>query len=312
MNTQDNSFSAAVRGGQLLLLDGGLGTMLAARGGSIKSGDNNLEHPQAVLAVHREYFEAGSMAVATNTFALNPFYAADQGMTEDYAERSLCAGCELALEAAAAFKRDHPGRPAYVLGDLGPCGKLLTPLGPAEPEAVAAAYVRQIQLMSNYPLDALFIETVFDLNEAELIAAAARQAAPDLPLLLSMTFSSLKRGGCTIMGNTTAQIARAALDWGCLAVGANCGDLSPEEYAAIVAGLRQNCDLPLLIQPNAGKPRLVGDQVFYDLTPADFAGQMQLCADAGATLLGGCCGTTPLHIQALYRRFIASEAEDER
>ena len=131
---------------------------------------------------------------------------------------------------------------------------------------------------------------------------AAKQAAPALPVLLSLTFASVKRGGATIMGDRAAKAAASAAEWGAAAVGGNCGDLSPAEYAVVMTSMREACRLPLLVQPNAGKPRLEGDQVYYDLSPQDFAIQMQDCRAAGASLLGGCCGTTPAHIQALRER----------
>ena len=157
--------------------------------------------------------------------------------------------------------------------------------------------------MAEYPISAFIIETVFDLNEALIILNACKDAAPKIPVIFSLTFSSLKRGGCTIMGNTAAKIAAAAEEAGAAVVGANCGDLTPEEYALIIAAMKDNCNLPLAIQPNAGKPKLKQGQVSYPLGAREFAEQMKACYDAGARLLGGCCGTTPEHIAQLAARF---------
>ena len=278
-------------------LDGGMGSLLAAYGGSMKSGENNLHHPDVVLAAHRDYLAAGSDALTTNTFALNGIYAQQQGMTAAAAEEALRRGCQLAAEAAAGA-----GRRIYLLGDLGPSGQMLAPYGEGDADAMFAACLRQCSIMAAYPLDAFLIETVFDLREAELMLRAAKQAAPALPVLLSLTFASGKRGGATIMCDRAANAAASAAEWGAAAVGGNCGDLSPAEYAVVMTSMREACRLPLLVQPNAGKPRLEGDQVYYDLSPQDFAIQMQDCRAAGASLLGGCCGTTPAHIQALRER----------
>lgn len=289
-----SDFCERIHAPGLFFLDGGMGSLLAELGGSMKSGENNLTHPEIVAEAHRAYLQAGSDALTTNTFTLNGIYAQHQGMSAADAEQALRRGCAIAAETAAAA-----GRKVYLLGDLGPSGQMLAPYGDGDAETVFRACLRQCEIMAEAPLDAFLIETVFDLREAELMLRAARQAAPGLPVLLSMTFSSTKRGGATIMGDRAAKIARAAAEWGAAAVGGNCGDLSPAEYAVVIAALREACTLPLLAQPNAGKPRLCGDRVSYDLAPEDFAAQLRECIVAGATLLGGCCGTTPAHIAAL-------------
>lgn len=286
-----DDFLRRIESGRVLLLDGGLGSILAARGGSMKSGENNLLYPHIVRGAHRDYIAAGADAVISNSFALNEIYARKNGISAADCERSLCTGLELALEAAAGK--------AYVLGDIGPSGEMLQPYGPAEEKDIYRAFYRQARAMAKYPLAALIVETVFDLNEALIILRAAAEAAPDLPCLLSMTFSTAKRGGRTMMGQSAADIARAAEQAGAAAVGANCGELLPAEYALVIANMRESCGLPLLAQPNAGKPRLSAGEVHYDLEAADFAQQMLKVAAAGATLLGGCCGTTPAHIAAL-------------
>lgn len=285
----------ALHSGRTLLLDGGMGSLMQQLGGSMKSSENNLLHPQIVAAAHRQYLAAGSDAIISNTFSLNGIYAAKQGLTPQESERSLHAAMEIACEAAAG---EH-----YLLADLGPSGELLAPFGTGDKEEYYRAYRSQAELMAEYAVDAFIIETVIDLNEALIILRACRDAAPQLPVLLSLTFSSLKRGGCTLMGNTAAAIAAQAEEQGAAAVGANCGDLTPEQYAQIIAAMREACTLPLLIQPNAGKPHREGQQTVYPLGPEEFASQIQACYDAGARLLGGCCGTAPQHIAALAQRF---------
>jgi 5-methyltetrahydrofolate--homocysteine methyltransferase len=288
-------FKETIDSGRVVILDGGMGTLLKQLGGSLKSGENNLLHPELVERAHRLYAEAGSDVVTSNTFNLNGVYAAKQGENAAKTEDSLVVAMEIAA-------RVSDGQ-LFLLGDLGPSGEMLAPLGKGDPHQLQEAFCRQAELMAAYPLDAFFIETVFDLNEALIMLQACQLAAPEIPVMLSLTFASLKKGGCTMMGNTAEQIARAAAQQGAIAVGANCGDLTPEEYAEVAASMRESCRLPLLIQPNAGRPQRAGQEIIYSLSPDEFARQMQSCYDAGARLLGGCCGTTPSHIAALTARF---------
>jgi 5-methyltetrahydrofolate--homocysteine methyltransferase len=288
-------FLQRINSGQPLILDGGFGSLLESLGGSMKSCDNNMCQPELVARAHQLYIEAGSQAIISNTFALNGAYAVKQGMAKEKMERSLRSALEIAVQVS--------GGQCFLLGDLGPSGEMLPPLGQGDVEAIYQGYADQLRIMADYPLSAFLIETVFDLKEAEIILDACRETAPEMPVLLSMTFSSLKRGGCTLMGQTAAKIAKFAGRQDLAAVGANCGDLSPEEYAVIISSMKDNCDLPLLVQPNAGKPQLVNRQAVYSLNAEEFAAQMQFCYDAGARILGGCCGTTPEHISALAAAF---------
>ena len=281
--------------GDTLILDGGMGSLLAQLGGSMRSGENNLLYPDVVRQVHSLYAQAGCDAITTNTFALNGVYADKQGMSDTEREKSLRAAMEIAVSVCEGKY--------YLLADLGPSGEMLAPLGKGDPDVYYTAFYTQAKLMAEYPIDAFIIETVFDLAEALIIIKACRESAPQIPVLLSMTFSSLKKGGCTIMGSTAAQIAAAAEKEGAAAVGANCGDLTPMEYSQIIASMKEACQLPLLVQPNAGMPKLEGGKAVYSLGPEEFAAQLQGCYDAGARLLGGCCGTTPEHIAALVRQF---------
>lgn len=288
-------FLEKVNSREILILDGGFGSLLDSLGGSMKSGDNNTGSPDIVKKAHQLYVDAGSEAITSNTFALNGAYAAKQDLSAEDTEKSLRAAMSIAVEVC--------GEDKYLLADLGPSGEMLPPLGQADPQLIAAGYRSQAKIMAEYAISAFIIETVFDLAEAEIILHACREVAPSVPIILSMTFSSLKRGGCTLMGNTAAKIAKFAAKNGVAVVGANCGDLSPADYAQIITSMKGNCDLPLLVQPNAGKPQLINKQAVYPLDPAEFASQMSACVEAGATLLGGCCGTTPQHIAAISQRF---------
>lgn len=272
---------------KILVLDGGMGSQLAARGLDISAIDHNLLNPDTVLAVHQDYIAAGADCLLTNTLTLNDIYRAKKGCTIDLTAANL-AGARLAREAAG-----HK----IVLGDIGPTGQILKPLGNGDADEYYAAYQAQARALAAGGVDGFLIETVFDLAEA-IIALKACLSVSSLPVLVSLTFSTLKKGGRTVMGNSAADCAKRVKAEGGAAIGANCGDLSPDELAEVVANMAGE-GLPVLVEPNAGKPKLNGTDIYYDLSVADFAAGMQKCLAAGATIVGGCCGTTPAHIAAL-------------
>lgn len=291
------AFSQALADGDPLIFDGAMGSLLSARGGEMGGARNNLDHGTLVQQIHQEYLEAGSNCLTTNTFTLNGIYA-EKHQYGDCSD-AVKAACELALAAGE-------GR-AYLWGDLGPAGEMLQPLGSGKPAQFHEAYCRQVELMAAYPITGLLIETIFDLKEALIILAACRDAAPQLPVITSLTYATAAKGGRTIMGDAAKQIAAQLAAAGSYGIGANCGDLSPLEYASILGELTAP-GLPVLVQPNAGKPMLQGTEVVYPLGPAEFAAQMLHCQKAGARLFGGCCGTTPAHIQALAQALAARPA----
>jgi len=165
---------------------------------------------------------------------------------------------------------------------------------------VVESYIVQAETMSKYPISAFLLETFFDLTESGLVIEACRKVNPDLPIIMSLTFATANKGGATLMGNRSAQIAEWANDNDIFAVGANCGDLTPSQYAEIIKEYRGATTKPLMIEPNAGMPVLDGDgEAQYPMKAEEFAQQMVECYRAGARLLGGCCGTDPSHIKAL-------------
>lgn len=283
------TFLQRLHSGEILLLDGAMGSLLTQRGVDNTAGDPNLLHAQAIQEVHRLYIEAGSDCIISNSFSLNGIYAAKHKRLAQL-DDALKAAVENALQAADGH--------AYVLGDMGPGGALLEPYGEGDPNAYYEAFCHQAEGFAAYPIAAIIIETVFQWPETELMLKACREAAPKLPVLCSMTFARADKGGRTIMGDKAADIAEKAKELGAAAVGGNCGDLSVPEWATVLAEM-QPAGLPLMVQPNAGKPEVVQEQVHYHLSPQDYAQQMLLCRSAGAQLLGGCCGTTPAHIRAL-------------
>lgn len=273
-----------------LLLDGGMGTQLDERGAPM-GGQTCLSHPEVVLAVHQAYVAAGADFLITNTLTMNREYIESHGLDVDVRAVNL-AGARLARQAATGGQ--------YVLGDISSTGKMLAPLGDLTEEAAFAAFKEQAEILAEGGVDGFIIETMFDLNET-LIAVRACKAATDLPVIASMTFETTNKGGRTIMGNAAADSARQLAEAGADVIGANCGSLSPLEMAEIVKTMVEATDRPVAVQPNAGKPRLEGDQTVFDMSPEAFAEGIAACLENGASIVGGCCGTSPAHIDQIAK-----------
>jgi len=273
---------------KITLLDGAMGTQLAEAGLEM-GGQSNITHPDAVLTVHRQYVECGIDLLITNTLTMNRINIESHNIDVDVREVNL-AGARL---AKAAVRREQ-----YVLGDMGSTGKMLKPYGDLSEDDAYAAFKEQATILAEGGVDGLIIETMFDLREA-LCAVRAAKEVVDLPVIASITFNTLKNGGRTIMGNSAHDCVQALTEAGVCAVGANCGSLDPFQMAEIVSKMREATSLPVLAQPNAGKPRLVENRTVFDMSPSDFAAGIYECMQAGARLLGGCCGTSPDHIRAM-------------
>lgn len=272
----------------VILLDGAIGTQLAEHGLSM-GGQVNLSNPDQVLDIHKKYSQSGSHILIANTFTMNRVYIETHKIGVAVREVNL-VGAKLAKKAA--------GQDQYVLGDMGSTGKLFEPYG-GLPESIAyEAFKEQSAVLAEGGVDGFIIETMMDLKEA-LCALRACKEISSLPTFVSMTFSTSKNGGRTFMGNSTEDCAKALTESGAQAVGANCGDVDPSQMAEIVSAFRGATDLPILAQANAGKPKLVNDKTKFDMTPKEFAKGMSECIQAGATLIGGCCGTSPEHISAV-------------
>jgi 5-methyltetrahydrofolate--homocysteine methyltransferase len=271
-----------------LLFDGAMGTQLAAAGLEM-GGHNCITHPEAVLAVHKNYTASGSDILITNTLTMNRIYIETHGL--DVAVEAVnLAGARLAREAAEPEQ--------FVLGNISSTGQLLEPYGNLSEEQLHATFREQAQFLLAGGVDGFLVETMLDLREALCALRACREAS-SLPVLVTLSFQTADKGGRTIMGNTAVASAAALVEEGAMAVGANCGDLDPHETALIIGMMHEAVEVPLIAQPNAGRPRLAGDRTVFDMTAEAFADGMVECIAAGATLVGGCCGTTPEHIRRL-------------
>ena len=271
-----------------IFIDGAMGTQLGAAGLEM-GGQNSVTNPEAVLAVHQQYAATGVDLLITNTLTMNQVNIQAHNVGVDVRQVNL-AGAKLAKAAA------KPGQ--YVLGDISSTGKLLKPYGALSEDEAYAAFKEQATLLAEGGVDGFIVETMVDLREALCAVRAVREAS-DLPVLATMAFNTAGKGGRTIMGNTAHDCAQALVEAGAYAVGANCGSLDPVEMAGVVALMRQAVTVPLIAQPNAGKGRLVDKRLVFDMPAADFAAGVRTCVEAGAHLVGGCCGTSPAHIKAM-------------
>ncbi|MFH1811467.1 MAG: homocysteine S-methyltransferase family protein [Pseudomonadota bacterium] len=286
-----SELQARLREGRPVLLDGGLGTQLMARGMAVGACTELmvLEHPDWLEDIARAYAAAGADVVTANSFGASPLKLKRYDLDARAAELN-----RIAVELA----RRGGGDEVWIAGDVGPSGELLQPFGDAAPGAVRASYVAQCRALAEAGVDLFIVETMIDLNEAVLALEAAREVAPDLPVLATMTFDATPRGFFTVMGNPVDKVCAALAAAGADAVGANCGH-GGRTLVEVARAFVQHSTLPVVIQPNAGLPELVDGQACYRETPGFLVERARELLDLGVRIVGGCCGTTPEHIAAL-------------
>jgi len=283
-----------------ILCDGAMGTQLYARGVSFESSFEalNLTRPDLVSDIHRAYLAAGADIIETNTFGANRFKLAEHNLAAQVAEINA-AGVQLARQAI-----ESAGRTAFVAGSIGPLGVRLAPTGPLTPEEAHAAFREQVTALCQAGADALILETFGDLAEIQTAIRAA-QATCNLPIIAQMTFTI---DGRTPLGHTPDVVALALSEMGVAAIGANCS-VGPARVLPVIEAMRAALDLRglqdlgglpyLSAQPNAGWPEAAAGRIMYPATPEYFGDYARRLIVAGATLVGGCCGTTPDHIRAM-------------
>ena len=295
--------------GGAVLCDGALGTMFYARGVFINKcyDELNLSQPEMVRSVHEEYLQAGAEVVETNTFGANAFRLARYGLRDKVREINV-AGVKLARECVRQME-DKQASHAFVAGAIGPLGVRLEPLGKVGLDEARAAFAEQIHsLMEGGPgvgVDLLIIETMTSLAEAEQAIRAAKSEAPELPLMVMMTVD--EEGNC-LDGSSAEVAAQRLTEWGADAVGCNCSS-GPATVLSVIERMRGETTLPLAAMPNAGMPRSVEGRNIYMASPEYMASFARKFVKAGATFVGGCCGTTPTHIRAMKSALRAIEAQ---
>ncbi len=283
----------------LFLLDGAMGTQLIARGIEVgKCNDYlNIDSPDTIAGIHKDYFEAGSDAVLTNTFGANKYALARHGLSEEVT-RINTTGAEIARKAASEEK--------YVLGDIGPSGDFLQPLGTLKPDELKNAFAEQAKALLAGGVDGFIIETMTALDEI-MIAIEAAKSISKLPVFASMAFDSIGEDFKTMMGIDVETAVSKIVSLGVDAVGFNCGKMSLESYIRLAAKYASAAhdseqDVVLLAEPNAGLPELVEGKAVYEVPPADFAAAVEKIHSVGVSIIGGCCGTGPAHIEAAAKK----------
>ena len=268
-----------------VILDGGMGTMLQAKG--LRLGEHPelaaLDHPDWLLDIHRAYVEAGTQILCANTFGANREKLKRTGRT---VEEVIPPSITIAKEAAA-------GR-ALVALDLGPIGQLLEPTGTLDFETAVDIFAQEVRSAVSAGADLVMVETMTDLQECRAALLAVKENC-DLPVIVSMTY---EERGRTFLGHSPASAALTLEGMGADAIGINCS-LGPREMPALVEELARWTTLPISVKPNAGLPDPGG--AGYDITADEFAAAMAELTDLGVKLYGGCCGTTPEYIAKLCR-----------
>ncbi len=286
-------FLELLRERPLVVMDGAMGTRLMELGLEPgECGDRwNVDRPDQIEDILRSYARAGADCVLTNTFGANPIALWRHGLEEEL-ERINAAGVEVGRRAAG----DH----GCVVGGLGPTGGMLTPLGDLEGPEVVDCFRRQTTCLAEAGADAILCETFESVDELRLALQGARQAC-DLPLVASMKFNREPSGRYrTMMGEGPERLVDAAVESGCAAAGTNCGR-GIADMVPLAEKLRGLTDLPLIVEPNAGMPRLEDGRTVYDEDASVFAEFVPRLYEAGARVIGGCCGTTPEHIRVIRR-----------
>ncbi len=275
---------------RLVIYDGGMGTMLFAAG--LVDGESpepwNWEKPEVVSRIYRSYYEAGSDVVQTNTFGGTPIKLSER----DLQDRTYDAN----YLAAKALREVCP-EAGYVAGDVGPIGKFMKPMGEYTREEFDASFEAQIQGLADGGIDLISIETMYSLEEALCALRAARKVSR-LPVSVCMTFDRNPRGFFTLMGETVPHCLRVLKDNGADIVGSNCSHGSPV-FVDLARLLRDHTDLPVIVQPNRGKPILENESMVYKQTVEEFVADVRTIAGIGVNVIGGCCGTTPEFIAGL-------------
>lgn len=274
-----------------LYLDGGMGTLLQARG--LRAGEPseswNLTHPDEIVAIHQAYFDAGSNIVAANTFGANALK-----YTDDELEHIISAAVDNAKRARAQSKAPQP---KWIALDIGPTGRLLSPFGNLDFEDAVAAFQKTAALGAKHGVDLILIETMSDSLETKAAVLAAK-AACSLPVFVSNAYGENGR----LMTGATPQIMVSMLEGlGVDAIGVNCS-FGPKQLGGVVQEYLKYATLPVLLKPNAGLPQMIDGRSVYTVSPAAFADDVCALMEQGVRLSGGCCGTTPDHIKALVEQ----------
>jgi methionine synthase / methylenetetrahydrofolate reductase(NADPH) len=281
-----------LREGKALLSDGAMGTILHSHGEDFEQcfDELNLTNPAIVAEIHRSYIDAGSQMIQTNTFGANRYKLATHGLEEKVLEINR-AGVELAKKVIqASFKE------VLIAGDVGPLGVRIAPFGRVKPEQAREVFREQIQALISSGVDLIIIETFSDLYEIREAIIAAKSISQDIPVIASMTYT---RDDLTLLGDSPARVALKLKDAGADIIGVNCSG-GPAQILRILKQMQRAVPNGLFsVMPNAGWPEQVAGRIMYPAAPEYFGDYAVTYRQAGASVIGGCCGTTPDHISSM-------------
>lgn len=282
-----SEFQALLNGGAILL-DGATGSNLRASGMPVGVCTEQwvLEHPEVLQNLQRDYVDAGSRIVYAPSFGANRLSLSMYGLEDKLAEMN---------RALVQLSRDAVGGRAYVAGDMATCGKPVDVEGGVSYDTLIEVYREQAQLLVDAGVDLIGLETMMGVTECSAAIEAVRSVC-DLPVMCTLTLDAV---GAAYFDGDAELAAQTLPALGADAIGVNCGQ-GPELYVSVIQRMRAHTDLPLIAKPNAGLPVIQSDgSAVYGMSPGKFAREMVQLKKAGASILGGCCGTTPEHIRML-------------
>ncbi|MBQ7974239.1 MAG: homocysteine S-methyltransferase family protein [Clostridia bacterium] len=272
----------------IVYLDGGMGTLLQKCG--LKPGEYperwNITHPDVICGIHKDYFDAGSNVVCTNTFGANSLKFED-----DELEEIIKAAIS---NAKSAREKSSKKAEKFIALDIGPSGKLLKPLGDLDFEDAVETFAKTVRLGVKYGVDLIIIETMNDSYETKAALLAAKENS-ELPVIVSNAYGE---DGKLMTGTTPSAMVAMLEGMGADAIGANCS-LGPKQLRGVVEELLDNTSVPVILKPNAGLPKSVDGNTVYDITPDEFSDEVTELIKKGVRVAGGCCGTTPEYIKLL-------------
>lgn len=286
-----DKLNSLLQSGKPILLDGAMGTMLMDAG--MEAGESpeewNVLHPDLVRKIHRDYIQAGSQIILTNSFGGSSIRLETHGLAERVVELNRAAGANARAEA------DRAAQTVLVAGSIGPTGQLMEPLGTMSVAQAEQSFADQAAGLAAGGVDLFWIETMSALEEAKAAIAGVRSVS-DLPIAVTMSFDS---HGRTMMGVSPEDAVGELQTLDIQLLGANCGTGSDELIEAIQAIQAADPKLPIIAKANSGLPKMVGTEIVYDGSPEVMAAYTTKVWKEGARLIGGCCGSTPEHIRAM-------------
>ena len=274
-----------------LVFDGAMGSILISKG--LTGGEAtelwNIKHPEIIMEIHQNYFDAGSDVASANTYGASAIKLKKMGVTQSVEEINR-TGVQIARKAC--------GKDQYVAGELGSLGDMLQPMGPVSFDEAVDCFAQQAGFLEDEGVDLFLIETIFDINIA-LAAIKAVRSVSEKPVFCSLTFKKMKKGFFTIFGNNPNDSMKSLVDAGASAVGANCS-MGSDTMIDLAGEIKKSIDVPIIIMPNAGMPQTTKDNtVFYPEDKNFFANNIKKIKELGVEIVGGCCGTTPEYIKKI-------------